>query len=190
MPRYSLLLLAAIPLAGCPSDGGEGSAPPDTHAWYEGTVTSTKPDGDPLGDPSVSLLRRSTLPGSERIEEQWVEIDDGGVAFDVIVSLTVVAEDGTYRAQYQDEFGVLEGVGALTRGDDWAWTAWESQIEYTSGPITGTSLQTVAEVAGGTLSMDTDVIGADSTLEVIEVRELEAISEATFDARYAELIGG
>ena len=182
------LALAVLTAAGCPTDGGD-PAPPDSESWFEGTITATKPDGDPLGDPSVSLLKRSTLPALERIDEQIVELDDGGVALEVLAASTVVAEDGTFRTQYQDEFGVLEGFGAMTAGEDWAWTAWESQVEYTSGPLEGTTLQSTALLDGATLTIETDVIGADSVLEVIEVRELTVQTEADWESRYAELLG-
>lgn len=186
---HVLLCSSLAGLVGCPAGGGE-EPPAPVHSWYEGTLTATKPEGDPLGEPTVSLLRRSVLPAEERIEERWVELDENGTAFDVIASITVALEEGTFRSLYQDEFGVLEGFGSFLNGDDWAWTAWEAQVEYTSGELTGTSLRTLAEVAGGVLTADTEVIGSDSVLEVIEVRELEAISEATFDQRAAELLGG
>lgn len=191
MTRVAPVLLWSLlaGLVGCPSGGGE-EPPASVHAWYEGTLTATKPEGDPLGAPTVSLLRRSVLPAEERIEERWVELDENGTAFDVIASITVAVEEGTFRSLYQDEFGVLEGFGSFLNGDDWAWTAWEAQVEYTSGELTGTSLRTLAEVAGGLITANTEVVGADSALEVIEVRELEAISEATFDQRAAELLGG
>ena len=182
---FSLL----VGLVGCPADGGE-EPPAPVHAWFEGTLTSTKPEGDPLGPPTVSLLRRSVLPAEERIEERWVELDENGTAFDVIASITVAEEVGTFRSLYQDEFGVLEGFGSFLNGDDWAWTAWESQVEYVSGELTGTSLQTFTEVTGGVITAETEVIGADSVLEVIEVREFDAVNEATFAQRAAELLGG
>jgi len=185
---FLLALGSAILCAGCPTGDAEPAA--DSHAWFEGTVVATKPDGEALGDPSVSLLRRSTLPGAERIEEQIVELDDGGVGLEVLASWTVVADDGTLRTQYQDAFGVLEGVGSLLDGEDWAWTAWESQVEYTTGELVGTTRQSEGVLAGGTLRIETEVIGADSELEVIEVRELESISESAFDASYAAVLGG
>lgn len=188
-PRISLAsILVSATLAGCPTEGAE-DPPPDSHDWFVGTVTATKPDGDPLSDPSVSLMRRSTLPGQERIEEQVVELDTDGFAFEVIASLTVVAEDSTFRTQYQDEFGVLEGFGSFTDGPDWAWTAWDSQVEYTSGSLLGTSVQSVGALDGGAVSIETQVIGADSVLEVIEIRELSAVSESDFDAEYNALLG-
>jgi hypothetical protein len=184
----SLACFGALVLGGCPSGGGE-EPPPDSHAYYEGTVVATKPDGEPLGDPSVSLLRRSHLPADARIEDQVIELDDGGVPLEILASSTVVAADATYRTQYQDDFGVLEGFGALTAGEDWAWTAWEGQVEYTSGPLVGTTLRSAALLEGSELSIDTEVIGAGGDLEVIEVRTLSGVSEATFTARYAELLG-
>ncbi len=175
-------------LLGCPSSGEE--APPDSTTWYEGTLTATKPDGDPLGDPVASLLRRTLKPGEERIEEQWVEVDEDGLGFEVLSSQVVTADDLTFTLQYQDYHGLLEGFGSLDRGDDWAWTAWQSQAEYVTGDITGSQLQSLAEVEGTALEVTTDVLGADSMLEVIEVRELTEVSEATFNARRDELLGG
>jgi len=182
------VLLGLCFLLGCPSEGEE--APPDSTTWYEGTLTATKPDGDPLGDPVPSLLRRTHMPADERIEEQWIEVDESGLGFEVLSSQVVTAEDGTFTLQYQDEFGLLEGFGSLDRGDDWAWTAWQSQAEYVSGEITGSQLLSLAEVEGGVLEITTDVLGADSELEVIEVRALTEVSEATFTTRRGELLGG
>ena len=189
-PRTVLISILVIPtLAGCPVDDGE-PPPDDSRAWFVGTVTSTKPDGEPLGEPSMSLLQRSTLPGTERLEDQIVELDSGGFPFEVIASLTVVVDDSTFRTQYQDEFGVLEGFGSFTDGPDWGWTAWDSQVEYTSGSLQGTSVQSQGVIQGGTLTIQTDVIGADSVLEVIELRELDSVSEGEFISQYNELLGG
>ena len=138
----------------------------------------------------MSLLQRSTLPGTERLEDQIVELDSGGFPFEVIASLTVVVDDSTFRTQYQDEFGVLEGFGSFTDGPDWGWTAWDSQVEYTSGSLQGTSVQSQGVIQGGTLTIQTDVIGADSVLEVIELRELDSVSEGEFISQYNELLGG
>ena len=186
---WTCLLLLTSCLVGCPTDGGL-DPPADTHAWYDGTSVSTKPDGAPLGEPFDVVLRRSVLPTVERIEEQRVEREIGGDPLETIATLTVVAADSTFRVSYQDAFGLLEGNGLLTGGDDWGWTQWESTVVYQSGEREGTTVQSTAELAGGLLVIDTQVVDGDGDLTTLLHAELDVISEATFQARYVELIGG
>ena len=177
-------------LAGCPTSGDDDDAPPDSHAWFEGTSQATKPDGEPLGDPSESLLRRSVLPTVDRIEEQLLEREPGDDALETIATLTVVPEDSTFRVSYQDPYGLVEGFGLLSGGPDWQWTIWESNVEYQTGERLGTTIHTLAELSQGVLVMDIEVVDADGDLTVPLHRELESITEQTYQARYSELIGG
>lgn len=185
----SVLLFAAI-LSGCPSEGGDPELPPDNHAWFDGTVVATKPDGEPLGDPAQSLWRRSVLPTVDRIEEQIVELEVGGDPLETIATATVVAEDSTFRVSYQDAYGLLEGNGLLTGGDDWQWTSWESTVVYQTGEREGTTIMVEAEIVDGQLLADTQIVDGDGDLTTLLRTELESISESTWQARYAELIGG
>lgn len=190
MRRIALLvLLVSVTSTGCPTEGGE-DAPPDSHAWYQGTSQATKPDGDPLGDASDKLLRRSVLPTVARIEEQVVEQDVNGDPIEVIATLTVVPEDSTFRVSFQDAYGLLEGNGLLSGGDDWDWTFWESTVVYQTGDLEGTTIQTEAELANGVLVSDTTIIDADGDLTVLVHSELQTVTEAAWQSAYAALIGG
>lgn len=182
--------LLVVLLAGCPTAADDDDLPPDTHSWFDGTSQATKPDGDPLGEAAQSLLRRSVLPTTDRIEEQVVELEEGGDPLEIIATLTVVAEDSTFRVNYQDIYGLVEGGGLLTGGADWQWTAWESTVEYQTGERAGTTILTTAELSDGVLVSDTEIVDADGDLTVLLHRELQSITEQAYQARYAEITGG
>ncbi len=190
LPVVTLALCLLPLLAGCPTSGDDDDAPPDVHAWYEGTSQATKPDGEPLGDASEVVLRRSVLPTVDHIEEQLVERAPGEDALEVIATLTVVPEDSTFRVSYQDIYGLLEGEGLLSGGADWQWTTWESSVVYQTGERLGTTIHTTAELSDGVLVQDTEIVDGDGDLTVLSHTELQGITEQVWQARYAEIVGG
>lgn len=187
MTPRSALLLASCLLVGCPS--GEGDVPEDRTEYFEGELVATKDDGTPLHDPVPTILRRSLLPGQERIEEQRVELDADELPVEILVNWSVSPEDQTARLQYQDAFGLLEGFGSFLSGDVWSWTAWETQVEYQSGEYEGASVRTEARLEGGTLLIESEVISADGDLEAFEERTLQVTDESTYSQLLAELLG-
>lgn len=185
-PRYAPFLTSAL-LLGCPS--GDGDVPEDRIEYFQGELAATKDDGTPLHDPVPTILRRSLLAGQERIEEQRVELDADDLPVEILVNWSVSPEEQTAQLQYQDAFGLLDGFGGFLAGEAWAWTAWETQVEYQNGEYVGASVRTEASLEAGTLFIQSEVISADGELEAIEERTLQVTDESTYAQLLAELLG-
>lgn len=180
-----MLMIRCIPLVlvliAC---GAATSDVPTTHAeehaatsvrYYEGTSTTTSPDGaTPYGPPVAVLVRRQVDPAAQRIEEHVI---NEGRAFPTTLRQTQGEEFSA-----SDEGETFHGTVTFS-GPDWAWTSWTYDLTMSdgSGTLRGS----------GTLSaegIDTEKMfhGPDGSAQALIVEHLRPIDEATYERMLSE----
>lgn len=184
---FPVLSLGAGLLAACSGPGG--ADPTDTESdvpaaisidFLDGQDTNTLPDGSPAGSARV-LLRRTLDPDAATLEEV---VHTEGAEGPTTWTLTgeVDAEAGTWAFAFADDYGRIEGTGAFTAGEPWAWTAWESTSTYVSGPYTGMTVRSTDTLGEDGLRADKEIRDADGALQISVAEALSRVDEGAWQA--------
>lgn len=147
-----------------------------TITYYEGTETTTSPDGTtPFGPPHAVLVRRTVDPSAKTIDEYVVMQGEEHPA-------TMTLRDGDVFT-VTDPKGEFSGTLTFT-GPAWNYTGWTYDIKVgATGAISGHG-----EVTAAGLKTDKQFADAGGTPRARIVEDLHVIDQATFDRRRAELL--
>ena len=175
----SLFMVAACgvppmpPAAGAPT----ADAPAREVTYFEGTSTTTSPDGTtPFGPPVAVIVRRTVDPAAKTIEEYVVHPGEEHPA-------TMTQREGAV-------FAVVDPKGAFSgtltyQGPAWRYIGWTYDIQMTdgSGAIKGRG-----EASASAIKTEKQFVDPTGTPRVLIREDLRAIDEGTFQRRLAELL--
>ncbi len=130
------LLLSGLG-AGCPTEPvPDPPAPQPVHQYLAGTSQYTGPTGQEA--PAARVLIHRVLDPTDDTLLEDVHQQASATTWDHYeVNGDIEPDTGAFTLAFFDGYGTFEGVGTLTAGAPWAWTAWESRSEYVDGPYVG-----------------------------------------------------
>lgn len=144
--------------------------PAETINYYQGTSTTTSPDGStPYGPPAAVLVRRHVDPAAGIIEESVI---NNGQAFPTTLTWTQGTEFSA-----SDEGATFRGTVTFS-GPEWAWTSWTYDIAMSDGSGT---LRGNGSLSADGIHTEKMFHAPDGSAQARIVEALIPIDEATYD---------
>ncbi len=175
------------------SGAADSGGPSASVAWFIGTSDGQTADGSYVAPTEEVLFIRSLDPSASTMrEEAWTVAGSGRVSA-YALDHAVDAAAGTFSSTFDTGSGVLKVEGVYDAGEPWAWTAWHSRSVYQDGRYAGgwvDSVDTYDLEGTGEAHAEKGVFDPDGTLTYSIVEHLSPVSQATLEARLAELEAG
>jgi len=162
------------------TDGSRAST-----AWFLGTGDLSYTDSGAEALTYEVLYQRRLEPGAARIVEDTYMSVDGALTH---LHVELLVDGDTFAGSYSDDSGDLTVAGSLT-GDLWSWFLWDSVATYTSGDLSGATLESRHEVHSRGLTAEKTLLDGGGATLTVALEAADPVDEESFNARLLELGG-